>query len=144
MNPSSAFVDPDEAARLVERFERAALDLDAFHHHEHLIVAAWLAANAPVDEALSRMRTGLRANLARTGKDAYHETVTVFWMRVLAHRLSCCESTTPLGERLGAVVHWAEQTQPIQAHYSPERLAGAEARHSFVEPDRLPLPVSVT
>jgi len=125
---------------LVRRFEDASLDAAAFHHRQHLIVAASLLDAAPYDVALARMRKGLFGLLAKVGKDAYHETVTVFWMRALHYRLAQCDAALSLRDRIREVVMWAETAQPLRTHYSQERLTSVEARKEFVEPDLLPLP----
>jgi hypothetical protein len=129
-----------EVDSLVSRFETQSVPLEDFHHRQHLIVAARLAAAAPFDAALDRMRRGLQALLAKHGKDGYHETVTAFWMHVLAHRLARCPAEWPLEVRLGDAVGWAESARPLAAHYSAERLADADARRVFLDPDRQPLP----
>ena len=125
---------------LVRRFEDASLDAAAFHHRQHLIVAASLLDASPYDVALARMRKGLSGLLAKVGKDAYHETVTVFWMRALRHRLAECDAALPLRDRIREVVMWAETAQPLRTHYSRELLGAVEARKKFVEPDLRPLP----
>jgi len=127
---------------LVMRFEDGTIELDEFHHRQHLTVAAWLLLHEPSDSALARMRRGLSELLRRSGKaTGYHETVTVFWMRALALRLAACPRDWSPEARLSNVVEWALETRPLDAHYSPERLAEPEARERFLEPDRLPLPV---
>ena len=132
--------DVHEIAALVRGFEDASLDAAGFHHRQHLIVAAWLLETSPYDTALLRMRKGLHGLLAKAGKDAYHETVTVFWMRALKHRLSTCDATMPTDERIRHAVSWAQTAQPLRSHYSAERLASSDARKQFVEPDLQPLP----
>lgn len=138
-SPPAHDIDPDDAARLVRSFEAGSLDADGFHHRQHLTVAAWLLETSPYETALDRMRQGLHTLLAKTGKDAYHETITVFWMRALAHRLASCAGR-PASVRVGEVVTWAETAQPLRAHYTAARLALPEARRQFVEPDLEPLP----
>jgi len=133
-------IDLHDLAALVRGFEDGSLDVVGFHHRQHLIVAAWLLETSPYDTALVRMRTGLHRLLAKVGKDAYHETVTVFWMRALRHRLSKCDWTMSVDQRIRDVVTWAQTGQPLRAHYSAERLASVEAKREFVEPDLEPLP----
>jgi hypothetical protein len=133
-------MDLQDIAGLVRAFEDASLDAAGFHHRQHLTVAAWLLETSPYDVALTRMRKGLHGLLAKVGKDAYHETVTVFWMRALHHRLSHCDASMPARDRVRDVVAWAETTQPLRAHYSAELLASTAARKEFAEPDLMPLP----
>ena len=126
---------------LVTAFERVELTPATFHHREHLLVALTLMSRHPPDEAVERMRTGLAAILARSGHpDAYHETVTQCWMRVLRHRMSTLDPRRPLADRLADVLAWSQDARPLEAHYSPDCLATAEARRTFVPPDRAPLP----
>jgi hypothetical protein len=128
---------PDLIA-LVTSFEDASIPLDRFHHRQHLMVAAYLSAEQP-DTALDRMRAGLRRLLVKHGKDGYHETVTVFWMRALRHRLDAQPASWSTLARVEDAVAWAESARPLDAHYSPERLADPRARQVFLEPDRTPL-----
>ena len=125
---------------LVRRFEDASLDVAGFHHRQHLIVAASLLDASPYDVALARMRKGLFGLLAKAGKDAYHETVTVFWMRALRHRLSACDASLSARDRIREAVTWAEGGQPLRAHYSAELIGSDAAKKTFVEPDLRPLP----
>jgi hypothetical protein len=133
-------IDLHDLVALVRGFEDGSLDVAGFHHRQHLIVAAWLLETSPYDTALVRMRKGLHGLLAKVGKDAYHETVTVFWMRALRHRLSVCDRTMSADQRIRDVVTWAQTGQPLRAHYSAERLASVEAKKQFLEPDLAPLP----
>jgi hypothetical protein len=86
------------------------------------------------------MRIGLHGLLAKAGKDAYHETVTVFWMRALRYRLSKCDSLQPVEDRIREAVAWAQTGEPLRIHYSAALLASARAKKEFVEPDLVPLP----
>jgi hypothetical protein len=125
---------------LVRGFEDGSVDVARFHHRQHLIVAAWLLETSPFDVALVRMRNGLHGLLAKVGRDAYHETVTVFWMLALKHRLAMCEATMPVHERIRDAVAWALTGEPLRSHYSAARLASPDAKQQFVEPDLRPLP----
>ncbi len=122
-------------------FEAGTLPLEGFDHRAHLAVGlAYLDEAATLEEATDRMRAGLRAFLAAHGKaEGYHETVTVFWMRLLDHLARTRYAHLPLDGRAAAVAaDWAPR-RPLQAHFSPERLAG-DARTRWVEPDLEPLP----
>jgi hypothetical protein len=140
MSAPATDMDLHDPAALVRGFEDGSLDVAGFHHRQHLIVAAWLLETSTYDTALTRMRKGLHRLLAKVGKDAYHETVTVFWMRALRHRLTACDRTLPMHQRLREVVAWAQTGQPLRAHYSLELLASGAAKREFVEPDLQPLP----
>lgn len=96
--------------------------------------------------ALEEMRSGLREMLARAaevGYEApvgYHETITVFWLRMIAARLRP-------GETRNSHVFFEDHPELLDKrlvaqHYSKERLMSDAARAIFVEPDRAPLPAA--
>jgi hypothetical protein len=122
-------------------FEAGTLPLERFSHQAHLAVGlAYLEETGSLEEATVRMRDGLQAFLAAHGKaEGYHETVTVFWMRLLDHLVRTRYAHLGLDERAAAIAdEWAPR-RPLQAHFSPDRLAG-DARTRWVEPDLEPLP----
>jgi hypothetical protein len=140
MEPAGPPLNLQEVHSLVRSFETTTVSLEAFHHRQHLIVAAHAAATRTRTEALDHMRRGLQALLLRHGKDGYHETVTAFWMFAIRHRLAAQPLDWALAQRLGDVVAWAEAVRPLEKHYSRERLADPSARRTFLTPDLLPLP----
>ena len=123
-------------AEFLHRFEHHALD--SFSHRDHVRVAYAYARRGGVDAAVAGARR-IRALAAAAGDAGkYHETLTVAWARVIAH----------LAERHPAPSFSAfldahpqlENRGLLFAHYSRERLFGADARARFVEPDLRPLP----
>jgi hypothetical protein len=117
-----------ELTRALERGE-----IKDFHHASHLHVAwVYLDESSSVRQAANKMRNTLRRLAAAAGKpEKYHETITLFWVHLLAHAAS-------RAERLEDIVHanpqLLEKNFPL-AYYSPERLFSDEARTSWVEPD---------
>jgi hypothetical protein len=117
-----------ELTRALERGE-----IKDFHHASHLHVAwVYLDESSSVRQAANKMRNTLRRFAAAAGKpEKYHETITLFWVHLLAH-------ADRRAERLEDIVHanpqLLEKNFPL-AYYSPERLFSDEARTSWVEPD---------
>jgi hypothetical protein len=122
---------------LVEQFEAATLPLGRFHHREHMRVALYYLARDNEADATARMREGLKRLLAHHGIAGYHETLTVFWMKLLAARLRETDPARPLDERLEDVIAWCAREQPIAKYYTPETLASSEAKQTWVPPDVL-------
>jgi nitrate reductase beta subunit len=120
---------------LVEGFEASTLPLGRFHHREHLRVAIYYLSRDTEAGATSRIRQGLKRLLAHHGIDGYHETLTVFWMKVLAARLAKTDPRGTLDERIEEVIAWCLAEQPVAQYYSPETLASSEARQVWVPPD---------
>jgi hypothetical protein len=117
-----------ELTRALERGE-----IKDFHHASHSHVAwVYLTESTSVQQATRKMRNTLRRFAAAAGKpEKYHETITLFWVHLLAHAASRAER---LEDIVRANPQLLEKNFPL-AYYSPERLFSDEARTSWVEPD---------
>jgi hypothetical protein len=112
----------------VRAFESCELSPDVFHHRDHIRLARIYVELEGAPKATERFRTSLRRFATHIGKsEKYHETITVAWMRLVAH--------TPDGD-----IEKLMDRKYIERFYSPELLATDAARASFVEPDRETLP----
>ena len=130
-----------ELTRALERGEIANED---FRHTSHLHVAwVYLAESSSVKQAADKMRQTLLRFAAAAGKpQKYHETITLFWVRLLARARSVSRA-----QRLEELVYTnpqlLEKNFPL-AYYSAGRLFSDEARTSWVEPDLKPLSIDAT
>jgi hypothetical protein len=123
-----------ELTRALERGEVANED---FRHASHLHVAwVYLTESSSTQRAADRMRDTLRRFAAAAGKpEKYHETITLFWLHLLAYAAS-------REKRLEDVVDANPQLLEknlLLAYYSAERLFSDVARTSWVQPDLKPL-----
>src|SRR5437762_1230175 len=90
-------------------FENGSFPKDRWNHAAHLRIAAiYLITHAP-EEALGRMRDGVRRyNEAVGGQNTedsgYHETLTRFWMAVAAAFLADLPGTVTRTEKIQALV----------------------------------------
>ena len=127
----------DEA--FARAFEHGTVTPAEFDHVAHVRVAwVYLHESASVDEALDRMRAGIRRFAAAAGaSQKYHETITVLWMRLL-EEARAGGASGELADVLAAHPELADKDLPLQ-YYSRERLFSEEARAGWIEPDRLPL-----
>lgn len=129
---------------LTRALERGDIANEGFHHASHLHVAwVYLAESSSVREAANKMRNTLRRFTAAAGKpEKYHETITCFWVHLLARvqTVSCAER---LEEVVCANPQLLEKNFPL-AYYSTERLFSDEARISWMEPDLKPLSIDAT
>jgi hypothetical protein len=135
------FTNDTEVAALVHAFETATIPASEFTHVAHIAVALSYLAELSADKALARMRGKIRAFAAHHGlSNLYHETLTIFWMRLLDHVAHSCDPDLPLWRRINLIVaRWGDR-RPIEAHFTPELIASSAARENWVPPDRLPLP----
>jgi hypothetical protein len=126
---------------LTRALERGEIANESFHHCSHLHVAwVYLSESASAEEAAAKMRDTLRRFAASAGKlEKYHETITLFWVHLLAG-VRAARSAKSLEQIVQANPRLLEKNFPL-AYYSPERLFSAKARSSWLEPDLKPLSV---
>lgn len=127
---------------LVEAFESGTVSRDAWKHVEHMIVALYYLERCDLETATMNMRDGIFNLLKAFGVDLtkempYHETMTVFWMRVVSDfNASNTGRSTP--EKVRRMVKRFDKEYPMN-YYSRELLFSERARKTFVEPDLRPL-----
>jgi hypothetical protein len=133
-----------EIEELVQFFEDCTLPHSQWTHRAHLIVTLWYLSHWSGREALVRIRAGIkRFNAAHgikaTRSGGYHETVTVFWVFVVARFLLFAQPGRPLAELTEELVSlYADRNLPFE-YYTRERLESPEARLGWVSPDLKPL-----
>jgi hypothetical protein len=122
---------------LTRALEQGQIPNEDFHHASHLQVAwVYLAESSSMQQAANKMREALRRFAAAAGKpEKYHETITLFWLHLLAYAVS---REKRLEDVVDANPQLLEKNLPL-AYYSAERLFSDEARTSFVLPDLKPL-----
>jgi hypothetical protein len=111
-----------------------------FGHHEHLRLA-WLVIERHGPElAADIVGDGIRQMAAGQGKAAlYNETITRFWVRLLAHVREARSHAGTVDEAIAAVPMLADKNIVLR-HWSRTALFGPEARLGWVEPDLMPIP----
>jgi hypothetical protein len=126
---------------LTRALERSEIANENFHHASHLHVAwVYLAESSSVQQAANKMRKTLRRFTAAAGKpQKYHETITLFWVHLLA-RAKARGHGGRLEDIVRANPQLLEKNFPL-AYYSAERLFSDEARVSWIEPDLRPLSI---
>jgi len=127
-------------ADFLARFEAATIPNSTFRHRDHLRMAWLYVRRDGRDMGTARIHAGLRHFAAAHGvAHAYHETLTGFWARLMAHLVEAF----PADERFeDAVARYAgfEDRRLAYQHWSSAVLDGPLARHQWVEPDLRPLP----
>src|SRR6266516_668712 len=136
-----ALMNDVELTRALERCEIANKN---FHHASHLHVAwVYLSESSSVDEAAAKMRNTLRRFASSSGQlEKYHETITLFWVQLLASE-HVANSGKSLEEIVDANPRLLEKNFLLD-YYSEERLYSDGARTSWMEPDLKPLSFDAT
>ena len=140
----SRFSSADELRALVDAFEACTLTHAEWTHAAHVSVAVWYVLWYGDAEATDRMRAGLhKLNAAHrvpvTPTRGYHETITRFYVWLVARELRAKPIDAPLAEIANAVVDACEDRNIPLRYYSRDRLMSWEARTSWIEPDLRPL-----
>jgi hypothetical protein len=125
---------------MIDRFESATIPLSDFKHGAHLMVAVSYLLELSFEDALSRMRAGLKTILARNGIDGYNETITIFWMKYARSFLLTATAGLTSAELTNSLLSECSGPWLINEFYSSELLTSEKARQFFVEPDLRPLP----
>jgi len=102
---SSRYQSETEIENLVRAFEACEIDETKFKHRDHLTVAIWYVQTLGKGAALDRMRSGLLRFLDHHGVDRkkYNETITLFWIELVADKLN----------ELGAEVSFVEKCNRV-------------------------------
>lgn len=124
----------------VEAFERGEVPAHAFRHRDHLRLAWILVRRDGLDAGGDRAARGIRGFAARHGvPDRYHETITWFWLRLVAHAIAAEPDVGRFEAFLGRFPLLLDGSL-VGRHWLRETLASPAARVGWVEPDRAPVP----
>ncbi len=109
---------------------------DDFPHRDHLALAVWYSRDSNPTAALNSMRASLHRFLEHHGCLAnYHETMTVFWIKLVHETLSSLGAAGSLLEQTNAVVERLSDSRIVYEYYSKEMVESEAARRGWVEPD---------
>ena|ERR1041384_2502572 len=130
----------NDIAQLVCEFEACTLARERWTHEAHLVVGLWYLVRHEAGAATALIRAGIKrynqaCGIVQTETSGYHETITLFYVRVI----SCYLARAPKGATIdelvrGLLATCGDRQLPLK-YYSRERLFSAAARTSWVEPD---------
>lgn len=129
------FEDDAEISELVRAFETCEIHPAEFKHYQHLAVALWYLKHHSYEAASEKMRGGIQRLAAAYGKTGYHETITVFWLKVVRDFLRKAESRATIFELANEVASHYGHKNVIAEYYSEELLASVKAKNEWLEPD---------
>lgn len=102
----SCYQSETEIENVVRAFEACETGKDGFKHRDHLVVAIWFLQTLSTQATVDRMRSALMRFLDHHGVDKkqYSETITVFWVELVAQRLSELGREISLVEKCNRIV----------------------------------------
>ena len=142
------FLATDEALESFRaRFEDRTWPGAEFRHRHHLAIAVFYIAQYP--EPMDALRESIKSyNLSQGGANTedrgYHETITRFWVEVVAGYMASLPPDLSRFEMARLVVgEFGPQRDLFHQHYDFDVLKSREARANWIEPVRpLPAPQS--
>ena len=115
--------------------ESGDFDVGSFDHEAHVYAAWRFLETLPVLEAIERFSSALKRVTVRLGVPGkYHDTVTWFWMLLIAERRRPGEDWPRF--RNGNPDLFDKDDNILLRYYSSERLWSDEARRQFLLPDK--------
>jgi hypothetical protein len=133
-------VNEHEIIALVQGFKARTLPAALWTHQAHLIAALWFHYHYSEMEAICYLRSGIIAYNVSTGGEntpekGYHETLTIFWCKILQHFLTSNRnvSLVDLCNRF-LVSDWSSKDLPMK-FYSRDILFSTRARAVWVKPN---------
>ena len=135
----------NEILALVDGFRNRTLPAQEWTHEAHLITGLWFHYTHTEYEALCYIRSGIISyNLSTGGENTpakgYHETLTLFWSKILRKFVDKNE-----GQSLANLCNtflardWASKDLALQ-YYTRDILFSTTARAVWVAPDLKSLP----
>jgi hypothetical protein len=131
------YTSDDEIDSLLKEFENKTLPKRLWTHHAHLTAGMYYLYRFNFYEALCMIKARIMSYNEAVGgvnspSEGYHETLTVYWLKVLDQFMSD-KRTRPLFEICNSFLHspFSDKELPFQ-HYGRERLMSVEARATWI------------
>lgn len=133
-------------ASFLRGFEDGTWPVKEWTHRSHVIMAACYLTALNEADATSVIRENIRGyNLAQGGQNTdtsgYHETLTIFWIRVIDRFLrSLPPALSRLDKIRAAAGEFGGRSRLFEDFWTFDVVKSVEARRTWIAPDRLPLP----
>jgi hypothetical protein len=149
MDSSYDYLDSEELLDLfAEGFAAGTFPIARWNHAAHVTMAGCYLQLFPRPEATRRIRDGIRhynecQGTKNTPDSGYHETLTLFWIAMVAHVLEQCDPALTRLQKARAVVEtFAARRDLFREYYSFDVVRSREARRDWIPPDVKPLPAA--
>ncbi|MEG3906805.1 hypothetical protein QT979_04660 [Microcoleus sp. w2-18bC1] len=139
---------PKEIDSLIHAFQEGNLSRSQWTHEAHLTVALWYLCYDSEQEVINAIRNGIKRfnsvqGIETTKNSGYHETLTLFWVRIIRRYLADeSQNRSIVYLANGLIAKYADSLRDSSAsrnlpfrYYTRDRLMSWEARNSWVEPD---------
>lgn len=134
-------------AQLLEQFEQLTLPFELWTHQAHVRAAFIYLQRHEFDQALDRLRAGIKAynarhNVPESATSGYNETTTHAFAHLIAATMQAYAELVPVADSQAfCEAHPQLMTRhALRLFYSPKCRMDAQAKTRFVPPDLAPLP----
>ena len=140
---------PEALDSFLRGFEQGTLAKSEWTHGAHVAAAAYYLFDSDFATVLPLMRARISAfNLsvggANTATSGYHETLTHFWLLIVAELLRQRQPASRLEAAQQAVAVFGHARTLHTLYYSGDVVKDSAARRQWRQPDLLPLPENQT
>jgi hypothetical protein len=138
----SYLLGPEECEAFLEEFEAGAVPSSEWTHQAHIAMATVYLTRYG-DSVLPHTRAALRNHLLSRGRPigAYHETLTIFWLAVVAKAMRAQPALTLHAVVCENCAAFGGQSKLHDRYYSFDVFNSPEARACWMPPDLLPLTI---
>lgn len=124
----------------VQAFLGGTVSPTQFHHRGHIRLAWYIARHHDLEVTTRLITTSIRTFATAHGQaQKYHETLTQFWIRIVAHLVNHHPDITHFETFLATFPQLLDKDLPYR-HWHRETMASQSAREHWVAPDVLALP----
>ena len=153
INKTVKYWTSEEIVNLVKAFENCTLPRDEWTHQAHLIVALWYLTHYSQSKAtnciknriqnynnaialakrgaLSAQRCCKQIGIKTTKDSGYHETITLFWIKIVWQYLIVEGKNLSLVDLVNDLSHHYSNPRLPLEYYSCDRLMSWQARRSW-------------
>jgi hypothetical protein len=133
-------MSPTSDDEFVHAFLHGALSPAQFHHRDHLRLAWCLIRQRGLEDAIRTVTASIRVFAIHHGQaDRYHETLTRFWVSIVAHAVAARPEIGDFASFLAAFPQLLDKDLPY-CHWQRATMGSPAARARWIEPDLLALP----
>lgn len=146
MTPTGPLENESTLDAFLRGFEGGSYPKEQWTHRAHVIMAAARLTSLDRYAALPVIREQIKAyNVAQGGQNTetsgYHESLTVFWIAVVADFLRTLPAGLPRLEKVRrAADEFGSRSGMFKDYWSFDVVASVEARREWIPPDRIELP----
>jgi hypothetical protein len=131
------YENESEIDEVVAGFESCTTAKEDFTHRSHLTVAVYYLHDLGQPRATDKMRAGLFRFLDHhgVGREKFHETLTIFWIKTVRDFLVSLSPELSLLEKTNTTIESLSDSRLVFEYYSEELLRSDEAKNRWLEPD---------